>query len=87
MPWIDFRSGFALVGSLAVLVGCIVTRRNSMRGEGGPEDQGEPVAPVGRGPDNPEIVSPVTYSMVVQHPFKAMKQLVLKNRTPPTGAA
>ena len=86
MPWIDFRSGFALVGSLVVLAGCIVTRRNSMRGESGPEDRGEPVGPVGRGPDNPETVSPVTFSTVVEHPFKALKQLSFKKR-PPTGAA
>jgi hypothetical protein len=87
MPWIDFKSGFALVGSLMVLVGSIVTRRNSMRGESGPEGQGEPAVPVGRGPDNPKPVSPVTFSTVVEHPFKALKQFSFKKRPPPTGAA
>jgi hypothetical protein len=86
MPWIDFKSGFALVGSLMVLVGSIVTRRNSMRGESGP-DRGEPVVPAEGGPNNPEPVSPVTFSTVVEHPFKALKQFSFKKRPPPTGAA
>jgi hypothetical protein len=86
MPWIDFKSGFALVGSLVVLVGSIVTRRNSMGSEG-PQDRGEPVVPEGRGPENPERVSPATFSTVVLYPFKALKTLSLKKRPPSGGSA
>ncbi len=86
MPWIDFKSGFALVGSLVVLVGSIVTRRNSMRSEGGPEGGGEPAVP--EAPKSPEPASPATFSTVVEQPFEPLKTISFKKkRTQPAGSA
>jgi hypothetical protein len=82
MPWIDFRSGFALVGSVVVLVGSILTRRNSIRPEN-PEDPGEHDIP--EEPKRPEPVGPSTFSTVLDHDMEVSKPPKFKK--PPTASA
>jgi hypothetical protein len=82
MPWIDFKSGFALVGSLVVLVGSIVTRRKSMRPED-PEGSGGPEVPTE--PDGPELPNPSEFLTGLDHKVKVRKPF--KIRTPPTASA
>jgi hypothetical protein len=84
MPWIDSKSGFALVGSLVVLAGSIVTRRNSMRKDG-PEGEGGSAVP--EVPSNPAPASPATYSTVLDHDTKVRKPFRFKNKNPPTASA
>lgn len=84
MPWIDFRSGFALVGSVVVLVGSIVTRRNSMR----PEDPGGPVVPVEPvEPIKPEPMDPSEFLTGTRRRISVWNPFRFKKRTPPTGSA
>jgi hypothetical protein len=84
MPWIDFRSGFALVGSLVVLVGSIVTRRNSMRPEN-PEDTGGSAIP--EGPIKPEPMDPSEFLTGLKNKIRVWRPRPFKNRTPPTASA
>jgi hypothetical protein len=84
MPWIDFKSGFALVGSLVVLVGSIVTPKNSMRSED-PEDQGGG-SPIPEVPRNPEPARPSTFDTVLDHDMQVGKPRVPKGK-PPTASA
>ena len=83
MPWIDFKAGFALVGSLVVLVGSIVTRRNSMRPEN-PEGQGGSMVPVE--PRGPEPMNPSEFHTGLDHPVEVSKPR-WKRRSPPTASA
>ena len=83
MPWIDLKSGFALVGSLVVLVWSFVTRINSMRSEG-PEGQGGSVKP--EVPKNPEPASPADFSLVLDHDIQVGKPRPPKKKTPPTAS-
>jgi len=82
MPWIDFRSGFALVGSVVVLVGSIVTRRNSMRPEN-PEGPGGSAVP--EEPNKPEPMNPSEFLTGTRRKISVWKPL--KKRTPPTASA
>jgi hypothetical protein len=84
MPWIDFRSGFALVGSVVVLVGSIVTRRNSMRPEN-PEGQGGSTVP--EGPNQPEPMNPSEFLSGLKGTIFAWKPFKFKKRTPPTASS
>jgi hypothetical protein len=83
MPWIDFKSGFALVGSLVVLMGCIVTRRSSMRGEG-PEGRGGSSIP--DGPKTPEPARPFTFSTILDHDVTVKRPFRFKKGPPKASA-
>ncbi|MBB5318141.1 hypothetical protein [Tunturibacter empetritectus] len=87
MAWIDFKSGFALMGSLVVLAGSLDSRMRE-RKEKPPEPggaDGGPVVP--QEPVRPEKMNPDEFRSGVKRAFKALRAFRFKKRTPPTTSA
>jgi hypothetical protein len=87
MAWIDFKSGFALVGSLVVLAGSLDSRMRKRKEK--PEEpggaDGGPVVP--EGPVRPEPMNPEEFHSGTTDEFEALEQIKLEKRTPPTTSA
>jgi hypothetical protein len=87
MAWIDFKSGFALVGSLVVLAGSLDSRMRKRKEK--PEDQGgsDGGRVVPEGPVRPKTMNPEEFLSGTEREFEALKQIELEKRTPPTTSA
>ena len=87
MAWIDFKSAFALVGSLVVLAGSLDSRMRKREDE--PEEpggvDGGPVVP--KEPVRPEKMNPDEFLSGTEREVEVLKQIELEKRTPPTTSA
>ena len=79
MAWIDFKSGFALVGSLVVLAGSLDSRMRKRNEEPAdpenPRDQPKPETP--RDSGEPQVVSAPTVNVAMERAVSLLKVLKL----------